>query len=96
MVHDFHVDELAVVLVLRTRGSALLSRPSRLLLWSTLVVAAGTLSIPFLGELSVVFGFVPLSPVLMASNFAIVTGYILATEAAKVWYFRRLEPSATR
>ena len=37
--------ELAVVLVLRTHKSALRSRPSRLLLWSTLVAAVATLAI---------------------------------------------------
>ena len=41
--------ELAVVLVLRTHRPALRSRPSRLLLWSTLAVAVATLAIPFLG-----------------------------------------------
>jgi Mg2+-importing ATPase len=40
--------ELAVVLILRTRRPAFRSRPSRLLIWTTLVVAAGTLAIPFL------------------------------------------------
>ncbi|WP_240547458.1 cation transporting ATPase C-terminal domain-containing protein, partial [Mesorhizobium tianshanense] len=53
--------ELAVVLVLRTHRPAFRSSPSRLLLWSTLVVAAATLTIPFLGPLSSVFSFVPLS-----------------------------------
>jgi Mg2+-importing ATPase len=67
-----------------------------LLLWSTLMVAAGTLSIPFLGQISAVFGFVPLSPLLMAATVAIVAGYIVATEAAKVWYFRRPKAAATR
>ena len=42
--------ELAVVLVLRTHRPAFRSRPSRLLLWSTLAVAAATLAIPFLGS----------------------------------------------
>ena len=41
--------ELSVVLVLRTHKPAFRSRPSRVLLWTTLVVSAGTLSIPFLG-----------------------------------------------
>ena len=41
--------ELAVVLILRTERPAFRSSPSRLLLWTTLAVAAGTLAIPFLG-----------------------------------------------
>ena len=60
--------ELAVVLVLRTHKPALRSRPSRLLLWSTLVAAVATLAIPFLGPLSSVFGFVPLSVIQMGPS----------------------------
>ena len=80
--------ELAVVLVLRTHGPALRSRPSRLLLWTTLAVAAATLAIPFLGKPSAAFGFVPLSALQLGAVFAIVTGYIVATETAKIRFFR--------
>jgi Mg2+-importing ATPase len=81
--------ELAVVLILRTRLPAFRSRPSHLLLWTTLAVAAGTLSIPFLGPLSAVFGFVPLSALQMGTIVTIVIGYIAATEGAKFWFYRR-------
>jgi len=81
--------ELAVVLVLRTRGPALRSSPSRLLLWSTLSVSAASLAIPYLGSLSAVFGFVPLSVAEMAVVFAIVGGYVLATESTKAWFYRK-------
>lgn len=81
--------ELAVVLVLRTHWSGFRSRPSRLLLWTTFVVGAGTLTIPFLGPLSSVFGFVPLSTLQMGTVAAIVIGYIVATEGAKVWFYKR-------
>ena len=80
--------ELAVVLVLRTRQPAFRSRPSRLLLWTTVVVCAGTLVIPFLGPLSVAFGFVPLSGLEMGAVLVIVAGYIAATEGAKAWFYR--------
>jgi Mg2+-importing ATPase len=79
--------ELAVVLVLRTHRPSFRSSPSRLLLWSTLAVAAATVAIPFLGALSSVFGFVPLSPLQMGAVIAIVLGYVVATEVAKVWFF---------
>ena len=79
--------ELAVVLVLRTHKPALRSRPSRLLLWSTLAAAVATLAIPFLGPLSSVFGFVPLSVIQMGTVIAIVVGYIVATEGAKAWFY---------
>jgi Mg2+-importing ATPase len=81
--------ELAVVLVLRTRKPAFRSRPSRLLLWSTLAVAAATFATPFLGGVSTLFGFVPLSAPELAAVVVIVGGYIVATEIAKAWFFRR-------
>ena len=84
--------ELAVVLVLRTHKPAFRSNPSRLLLWSTLAVAFATLTIPFLGALSSVFGFVPLSAPQMGAIISIVAGYIAATEAAKAWFFRSVNP----
>jgi P-type Mg2+ transporter len=82
--------ELAVLLILRTQGPAFRSTPSRLLLWTTLVVAAGTLAIPFFGHLSSIFGFVPLSVLQMSTVIAIVVAYIAATEAAKVWFYGRI------
>ncbi len=80
--------ELAVVLVLRSRKPAFRSRPSRLLLWSTLTVAAATFAIPFLGGASALFDFVPLSATELAAVLIIVGGYIVATESAKAWFFR--------
>jgi Mg2+-importing ATPase len=79
--------ELAVVLVLRTRKPAFRSRPSQLLLWSTLAVAAMTFAVPFLGKASELFGFVPLSAMELAAVAAIVGGYIVATEIAKFGFF---------
>lgn len=80
--------ELAVVLLLRTQKSAFRSSPSRLLLWSTLAVAAATLAIPFLGSLSAIFGFAPLSMPEMGAVILIVVGYVVATEITKAWFFR--------
>ncbi|WP_291861410.1 magnesium-translocating P-type ATPase [Bradyrhizobium sp.] len=81
--------ELAVLLVLRTHRSAFRSRPAPLLFWTTLAVAGATLAIPFLGPLSAMFGFVPLSWLEMGTAIAIVAGYVAATEGAKVWFYRR-------
>jgi Mg2+-importing ATPase len=83
--------ELAVVLVLRTPKPAFRSSPSQLLLWSTLAVAAATFAIPFLGVLSSVFSFVPLSAIEMAAVVAVLLGYIVATEVAKIWFFGSIE-----
>lgn len=80
--------ELAVVLVLRTHRRAFRSSPSRVLLWSTVLVSAFALTIPFLGSLASVFGFVPLSAFPMFAVLVILAGYIAATEAAKAWFYR--------
>ena len=80
--------ELAVVLILRTHRPAFRSKPSHLLLWTTLAVAAAALAIPFLGSLSSMFGFVPLSGLQMVTVIAIVIGYVAATEGAKSWFYR--------
>jgi len=77
--------ELAVVLVLRTARPALRSRPGRLLGLSTAVVMAAALCIPCLGPVATAFGFVPMPPALLAASLAIVAGYIVFTEALKLW-----------
>jgi len=80
--------ELAVVLVLRTRGPAFRSQPSRMLLWSTIAVSVGAFAIPYLGPVSSAFGFVPLSALQMGIVLVIVAGYIAATEGAKAWFYK--------
>ncbi|RYE03917.1 MAG: magnesium-translocating P-type ATPase [Sphingomonadales bacterium] len=79
--------ELAVVLVVRTRRPALSSRPSRLLLWSTILVAGLALLLPFSDGVTAVFGMAPLSPAMLAVSVAIVLGYAVATEIAKRFFF---------
>ena len=79
--------ELAVVLVLRTRKPCWQSRPSRLLLWTTVVVSAGCLAIPYLGWLASLFGFTPLEPALLIATVLIVGFYIAATETMKVKFY---------
>jgi Mg2+-importing ATPase len=77
-----------VVLILRTRGAAWRSRPSTLLLWTTLGAGVFALTVPFLGSASRLFGFVPLSATEMATVVAIVATYLAATEITKRWFFR--------
>jgi Mg2+-importing ATPase len=81
--------ELVVVLILRTEKFSLFSRPSRLLLWTTISVAAIALTIPFLAPVAGAFGFVGLSPSQIWLCLSIVGGYVLATEAAKTWFYRK-------
>lgn len=75
--------ELVVMLVLRTLGPFYRSRPSRLLLGSTMAMAAVTCALPYLGVVSLGFSFVPLQAAEMAAALAIVLAYALATEATK-------------
>ncbi|HVO93709.1 MAG TPA: cation transporting ATPase C-terminal domain-containing protein, partial [Terriglobales bacterium] len=79
--------ELAVVLVLRTRGPAFRSKPSALLLWTTIAVSILALAIPFLGPASSLFDFVPLSTPQMGAVVAIVIIYVAVTELAKYWFY---------
>ena len=85
--------ELGVVLILRTRGPAWASRPSSLLLWTTVAATVFTLAVPFLGSGSRLFGFVPLSTVEMGTVVGIVVTYLGATEATKRWVFRSSSPA---
>ncbi len=75
------------MLVVRTRGSVLDSRPSRLLLGATLLVIAGTLALPFTPIAPVLgFGAVPTS--FVGAMALIVLLYIVAAEAAKRYFYR--------
>jgi Mg2+-importing ATPase len=81
--------ELAVLLVLRTRGPAWASRPARLLVWSTVAVALIALVAPYLGPVSAAFGLVALPPPVLAALLGLVVAYAITTEAVKRWFFNR-------
>ena len=85
--------ELGVVLILRTRGPAWRSRPSALLLWTTIGATVFALAVPFFGPGSRLFGFVALSPVEMGTVVGIVVAYLAATEATKRWFFHPTGPT---
>ena len=80
--------ELFIVLVIRTRRPFFHSRPGTLLLAATLVVAGTTIFLPCT-PLGALFGFVPLSPLLVLLLLAISGGYLVASEIVKGWFFRR-------
>jgi Mg2+-importing ATPase len=80
--------ELAVVMVLRTRGPAWRSAPSRLLLWTTVAVGALSLALPYAGPIANALGFVPLPWQLLAAAVLIVAAYVATTEVAKLRFFR--------
>ncbi|MBL8201507.1 MAG: magnesium-translocating P-type ATPase [Chromatiales bacterium] len=80
--------ELAVLLVLRSRGPAVRSRPSAVLLWSTVAVAGLAVAFPWLGPVAAAFSFVPLPLSIGAAVIGIVAAYVLSTELVKAWFFR--------
>ena len=80
--------ELVVAIVIRTRRPFFRSRPSRLLLASTIALIAFALSLPYLG-FARLFGFVPLPPPLLAAIVGITLLYVAATELQKHWFYRR-------
>ena len=71
--------ELAVALVVRTRRPAFRSVPGKLLLWSTVAMAAFAFPVPYL-PFSEVFGFVPLSGTLLVALAAVTLLYVGAVE----------------
>jgi Mg2+-importing ATPase len=81
--------ELAVVLILRTRRPCLRSTPGRLLLWTTVVTGIAAIGIPFLSPFASVFGFEDLSIQQLGAVLIIVGSYLAATEAAKLWFYRK-------
>lgn len=74
--------ELVIALVVRTRRPFFRSRPGRLLLVSSLVLAVLTLAIPWLPPAGL-FGFVPVPASLLAALVGITALYVAATELAK-------------
>ncbi|MBX9929853.1 MAG: magnesium-translocating P-type ATPase [Gemmatimonadaceae bacterium] len=78
-----------IVLVVRTRGSVLHSRPGRALLSTTLAVAVATLAIPYT-PLGAAFGLVPLPPRFLGLMALIVLGYVVSAELAKGWFYRSI------
>ncbi len=78
----------SIVLVIRTRGPLLHSRPSRALVGATIAVVVLTLPLPWtsLGRL---FGFVPLPLEFLLPLLLILAAYVASAELAKGWFYRR-------
>ncbi len=82
------VTELAIVLVLRTRGSAFASRAAPVVLGSTLAVTLLAFALPWVGPVASLFGFVPLPAGLAATMVALVAAYLAVNEIAKRRFYR--------
>lgn len=79
--------ELVVVLVLRSRRFSLQSRPSPLLVGTTLAIAGVAITLPFAPGFDELFGFTQPSWQLMAFSIGLVVSYAAATEALKRFYY---------
>ena len=80
--------ELFIVLVVRTRGPILHSRPGSVLLAATLVVAAATIALPY-SAAGALFGLVPMPLPFLLTLLGITAAYLAVTELVKGWFFNR-------
>jgi P-type Mg2+ transporter len=80
--------ELVIALVVRTRHVFFRSRPSTLLLASSVVVAGIALTIPYL-PFSSWFGFVPLPASLMLAMIVLTALYVVVTEVTKKYFYSK-------
>jgi Mg2+-importing ATPase len=76
-----------IVLVIRTRRPCITSRPSHVLLITTLATGFVTLLLP-LTPVGKVLGFEPLPPLFLLALAGILLAYILAAEFAKKQFYR--------
>jgi P-type Mg2+ transporter len=82
------LSELLILLVIRTRRWAFSSRIGRSLLWATALVSVLALALPYL-PLAAWLGFEPLPPRLLLLIGAILAGYCLVSELAKMPFYRK-------
>jgi Mg2+-importing ATPase len=79
-----------VVLVIRSRRPFLKSKPGRLLLLATLLVAGVALLLP-LSPVAAVFDFRPLPPVFLAVMGVIVMFYLIAADMVKRVFYAKMK-----
>lgn len=80
--------ELLILLVIRTARPLWKSRSSRAIGWSTALVCAAAIALPYLPGADW-FGFVPLPLPALGAVLAITAAYVATTEALKARFFRR-------
>ena len=78
-----------VVFALRTRLPFLHSKPSKIMLGMTLLVAAISLALPYT-PLARLLGFAPLSLTYLVAIFGIVALYFISAEFAKRWFYKHV------
>jgi Mg2+-importing ATPase len=83
------ISAASIVLVIRTRGPLVRSRPSRWLMAATVAVVGLTLLLPWT-PLGALFGLVPLPGAFLALLAGILAAYVASAETAKGWFYRHL------
>ena len=78
-----------IVLVVRTRGPFLKSKPGKALLAATLLTAAVTILFPYT-PMGTLFGFAPIPIPYLLTLLLIVVLYIISAEAAKRFFYKRV------
>jgi Mg2+-importing ATPase len=84
--------QVLVIFIIRTRGSPLRSRPSRLLTLTSLGVVLAAALLPF-SPVGAALGFVAPPVELYAILAAMVVFYLAAVELMKRWFYRRMLPA---
>jgi P-type Mg2+ transporter len=79
--------QVLVIFVIRTRGNPLRSRPSPILIATSLAVVALATVLPFTGA-GAWLGFVPLPAGFFAILAAMAGVYLIMVEGAKRWFYR--------
>ncbi|HEU4647689.1 MAG TPA: magnesium-translocating P-type ATPase [Gemmatimonadales bacterium] len=80
--------QVLVIFIIRTRGSPLQSRPSRLLTSTSLAVVATAILLP-LGPIGRALGFVRPPAAYYMVVAILVVGYLATVEVVKRWFYRR-------
>ena len=80
-----------IVLVIRTRKPLFKSKPSKYLLFATLLTVAVTIILPFL-PVAQIFGFIALPPLYLFTVGLIVLIYIITAELVKKVFYNRIRP----
>ena len=85
------ISQITVLFAIRTKKTFFKSRPSWLLLITTLIVALGTIIIPFTIFGENFFGFVKLPVSILITIIIVLTAYFTAVEIAKKYFFKKFE-----
>lgn len=81
--------ELAVLFSLRTARPLWASRPARLLLITSVIVAVITVSLPLIPLLAALLGLQPPTPLMIGVLLAVLAGYVAANELLKRLFYTR-------